>query len=86
MSPTDEVTAKNGHNCGVLKDQAGPLQECIGPIDPNNYFEDCAFDYILSGFNKEDLCKSVEAFVTDCQDAGVNVTTNWRNYISCREF
>uniref|UniRef100_UPI00358FE499 IgGFc-binding protein-like n=1 Tax=Myxine glutinosa TaxID=7769 RepID=UPI00358FE499 len=83
MSPTDEATAKSARNCGVMKDKAGPLKECIGPIDPENYFDDCVFDYVLSGFNKEDLCKSVEAFMTDCQEAGVNVTTNWRNYISC---
>ncbi|XP_051523541.1 alpha-tectorin-like [Myxocyprinus asiaticus] len=68
--------------CEIIRDNQGPLSFCHSSIDPQVYFNDCAFDVCLSGHHNDVLCRSIQSYVSACQLANV-VVYPWRANASC---
>lgn len=72
------------NSCGIISDPKGPFKSCHSKIKPAAYVSDCVFDVCAVGGDKETLCKSVQAYVLACQNAGVQVQP-WRSKSFCRK-
>ncbi|XP_066575341.1 IgGFc-binding protein [Amia ocellicauda] len=69
-------------SCGMIKSAQGPFQACHTKVDPQAYFDHCVYDVCALKGDKGTLCKSIQAYVTACQHAGV-VIKPWRTSSFC---
>ncbi|NWR81445.1 FCGBP protein, partial [Centropus unirufus] len=69
-------------HCGLLVKKQGPLAACHRVIDPTPYFNDCLFDTCLYKGHQETACRSISAYVTECQRQGVRIG-RWRTAAFC---
>ncbi|XP_046578431.1 uncharacterized protein LOC124286131 [Haliotis rubra] len=73
--------------CGMIKDRSGPFAACINALsrEVKEYYEACTFDACLhkddEGEMQGALCKSLEAFASECEENGFNV--KWRSANIC---
>ncbi|XP_078604620.1 uncharacterized protein LOC144878174 isoform X2 [Branchiostoma floridae x Branchiostoma japonicum] len=82
-TPCDEALdaiVRDNSNCGRITDANGPFAICHNVVDPNDYFENCAFDMCVGGA-PDALCQGLEAYADDCAAAGVQL--NWRTANLC---
>uniref|UniRef100_A0AAV2MDB6 VWFD domain-containing protein n=1 Tax=Knipowitschia caucasica TaxID=637954 RepID=A0AAV2MDB6_KNICA len=68
--------------CGIIADKTGPFKECHSRINNAPYLEDCAFDACQYDGHHGSVCDAIEAYVSACQSAGVEVRP-WRTYKFC---
>ncbi|XP_072530588.1 alpha-tectorin-like [Salminus brasiliensis] len=69
--------------CEILRDRQGPVSFCHSHVDPQAYFDDCAFDLCLSGNRHDVLCRSIQTYVSACQSANAPIFP-WRQNTTCR--
>ncbi|XP_049331705.1 alpha-tectorin-like [Astyanax mexicanus] len=69
--------------CEILRDRQGPVSFCHSYVDPEAYFNDCAFDLCLSEYQHDVLCRSIQTYVSACQSANAPVLP-WRQNTTCR--
>ncbi|XP_062386154.1 IgGFc-binding protein-like [Sardina pilchardus] len=69
-------------DCSILKNSHGPLAACFSAIDPDSYFRDCVYDVCMGDGDRNMLCHSIAAYVSDCQDFGVAIK-DWRSPTFC---
>ncbi|KAF7242293.1 IgGFc-binding protein [Varanus komodoensis] len=81
-SPVDELMYKGAGYCGILIQKNGPFRQCHAVIDPTYYFDDCVFDTCLNRGHRDNLCKAIGAYVTDCQAQGIQIG-EWRLSTFC---
>ncbi|XP_071095571.1 uncharacterized protein [Haliotis cracherodii] len=73
--------------CGMIKDRSGPFAACINALsgEVQQYYEACTFDACLHKDDEDEmkgaLCKSLEAFASECEESGFNV--KWRSANMC---
>ncbi|KAL2080288.1 hypothetical protein ACEWY4_024081 [Coilia grayii] len=81
--PESERT-KIESDCSIITDPKGPFAACHAVLDPESYYRDCVYDVCVSGLKRgiQMLCHSINAYVIDCQDVGVQVL-NWRTPELC---
>lgn len=72
-------------SCSIITNPAGPFAPCHSVINPESYFNDCVYDVCMGEGNQNMLCQDIAAYMTACQNAGVNVK-NWRTPAFCREY
>ncbi|XP_063040860.1 IgGFc-binding protein-like isoform X2 [Engraulis encrasicolus] len=70
------------NDCHIIKDPKGPFAACLNVIDPESYFRDCVYDVCMGDGDRHMLCHSIAAYVTDCQDFGVDIG-DWRTSSFC---
>lgn len=91
----DDTTCNNGHGdtscqepstaqslCAIITDSQGPLSFCHASIDPQVYFDDCAFDVCISEHRSDVRCRSIGTYVGTCQSADVRIYP-WRESTTC---
>lgn len=69
-------------DCSIITDSDGPFAVCHNVIDPASYFRDCVFDVCMVEGDRDMLCHSINAYMVDCQDSGVEILT-WRTPTFC---
>ncbi|XP_015265735.1 PREDICTED: IgGFc-binding protein-like [Gekko japonicus] len=73
---------KQRNYCGLLTAADGPFRACHDKVNPSGYFSNCIYDLCLGNGDRPILCKSIESYVSACQEAGVSVQP-WRNQSFC---
>lgn len=71
-------------DCGIITDPKGPFAVCHSKLSPEYYFRDCVYDVCMSQGQRNILCGSITAYVSDCQAIGVKIN-NWRTPTFCRK-
>lgn len=71
--------------CGIITNAEGPFSACHSVINPQSYFQACVYDVCMGGGDRNMLCDDIAAYMTDCQNAGVNINT-WRTPTFCRKY
>ncbi|KAL2080137.1 hypothetical protein ACEWY4_023930 [Coilia grayii] len=69
-------------DCSIIKDPSGPFAACLNVIDPESYFRDCVYDVCMGEGERQMLCQSIAAYVSDCQYLGVDIK-DWRTSSFC---
>lgn len=72
-------------DCSIISNPEGPFSSCHSVINPESYFKSCAYDVCMGKGDKNMLCQDIAAYMTACQNAGVNVQ-NWRTPTFCRMY
>lgn len=70
-------------DCGFLKNPAGAFAACHSRLSPDPYYRDCVYDVCMSQGDRNVLCHSISAYLTDCQTIGVKIN-DWRTPDFCR--
>ncbi|KAJ8386466.1 hypothetical protein AAFF_G00169360 [Aldrovandia affinis] len=60
-------------DCGIIAKANGPFAACLAVLSPASYISDCVYDVCVSKGDRHVLCNSIDAYVTDCQTAGVKI-------------
>ncbi|XP_071356988.1 IgGFc-binding protein-like [Trachinotus anak] len=69
-------------DCGIITNPNGPFAACHSQLSPEYYYRDCVYDVCMSQGDRNVLCQSISAYITDCQTTGVKVN-NWRTPDFC---
>ncbi|KAK7886664.1 hypothetical protein WMY93_026285 [Mugilogobius chulae] len=69
--------------CGIIKDPRGPFRDCHAKVNPDGYFEDCAYDVCLYKGRKDVLCQAITAYTSACQEVGARSTAGAPVTIKC---
>ncbi|XP_037396853.1 IgGFc-binding protein-like [Pygocentrus nattereri] len=69
-------------DCSIITNPEGPFAACHSVINPESYFKDCVYDVCAGNGDKNMLCHSIAAYMSDCQNFGVPVK-NWRTSTFC---
>ena len=72
-------------DCSIIRNPSGPFAACLSVINPESYFRDCVYDVCMGEGDRNMLCHSIAAYVSDCQDFGVAIK-DWRTPTFCRKF
>lgn len=72
-------------DCAIITDPQGPFGACHNQLNPEYYYRDCVYDVCMTGGDRDTLCHSIAAYMTDCQAVGVNIN-NWRTAQFCRTY
>ena len=73
------------NSCGMILATSGPFKDCHSVVNPAEYFSHCLYDMCAASGSVEALCRSLQAYVAACQEAGVAVGA-WRTESFCRKF
>ncbi|XP_073179617.1 IgGFc-binding protein-like [Lepidochelys kempii] len=68
--------------CGILLDKSGPFRECHSKVDPEDYFQDCVYDYCFFKGQQAVICQLITSYAAACQAAGVTIYA-WRTNSFC---
>ncbi|KAK2530935.1 IgGFc-binding protein-like [Columba livia] len=68
--------------CQILMDSDGPFANCHSTVSPDFYYTSCLFDMCEEGDEDAVLCRSLEAYVLDCQQQEVRMD-GWRQQTVC---
>ncbi|XP_069738885.1 IgGFc-binding protein-like [Phaenicophaeus curvirostris] len=68
--------------CEVLADPEGPFGSCHSRLAPQEHVQRCLHDVCGARGQRRVLCRSLQAYGTACQAAGVNIKP-WRNDSFC---
>ncbi|KGL89329.1 IgGFc-binding protein, partial [Charadrius vociferus] len=77
---TGPYHAKN--SCGMMVVTPGPFSDCHGQVGPEDFFEHCLQEMVLTGGAADTLCRSLGAYTAACQEAGAPVKV-WRTESFC---
>ncbi|XP_044191762.1 IgGFc-binding protein-like [Thunnus albacares] len=69
-------------DCGIITNPHGPFAACQSRLNPKPYYRDCVYDVCMSHGDRNALCHSISAYMTDCQTIGVKID-NWRTAEFC---
>uniref|UniRef100_A0A670JHY8 Fc fragment of IgG binding protein n=1 Tax=Podarcis muralis TaxID=64176 RepID=A0A670JHY8_PODMU len=69
-------------SCGMIQAKSGPFRNCHSLVDPAEFFNHCLYDMCAANGARETLCRSIQAYVTICQAAGVTIGA-WRTNSFC---
>ncbi|XP_076863833.1 IgGFc-binding protein-like [Brachyhypopomus gauderio] len=69
-------------DCSIITNPQGPFAACHSVINPESYFRDCVYDVCMGDGDRDMLCHSIAAYMTDCQNSGITVK-NWRTPTFC---
>lgn len=72
-------------DCGIITNRKGAFAACHSRLSPDSYYRDCVYDICMSKGDRDVLCHSISAYLTDCQTIGVKIG-NWRTPDFCREY
>lgn len=72
-------------DCGRITDPTGSFAACHSQLSPQSYYNDCVYDVCMSHGDRNVLCNSISAYVSDCQTIGVKINS-WRTPDFCRKF
>lgn len=70
-------------DCGIITNPKGSFAACQSRLNPESYYRDCVYDVCMSHGDRNALCHSISAYMTDCQTIGVKID-NWRTAEFCR--
>ncbi|KAH0631330.1 hypothetical protein JD844_005618, partial [Phrynosoma platyrhinos] len=73
---------KQRNYCGILIATDGPFRACHSQVDPNVYLNNCIYDLCMGNGDGPVLCKSIQSYVSACQEAGVSIEP-WRSPSFC---
>ncbi|KAM3910354.1 IgGFc-binding protein-like, partial [Leptodactylus fuscus] len=81
---TDEEkdTIASNSFCGIIIDKNGPFKDCHEVVNPDVYFDNCAYDLCELNLDPGSLCDSLQSYVQACQSHGI-VISPWRNETFC---
>ncbi|KAK5862889.1 hypothetical protein PBY51_018240 [Eleginops maclovinus] len=68
--------------CDVITAKDGPLADCVGRMDAEQYRQDCMYDMVLNDGAQEAACNIISDYVENCQIKGGCVRA-WRNRRFC---
>ncbi|XP_038832345.1 IgGFc-binding protein-like [Salvelinus namaycush] len=68
--------------CDVIVDKSGPLRDCIGRVQSDEYKEDCIYDMILNNGLLTAACDIITNYVEECQEKGGKIGA-WRSKDFC---
>ncbi|XP_055759032.1 IgGFc-binding protein-like [Salvelinus fontinalis] len=68
--------------CDVILDKSGPLRDCIGRVQSDEYKEDCIYDMILNNGLLTAACDIITNYVEECQEKGGKIGA-WRSKDFC---
>ncbi|XP_061453706.1 IgGFc-binding protein-like [Rhineura floridana] len=77
-----EYAIQSKSTCWIIQNPDGPFASCHSQIDPEPYLTDCIFDFYVSAWDEEILCRSIQAYVTACQRINVTISP-WRRESFC---
>ncbi|XP_053165007.1 zonadhesin-like [Hemicordylus capensis] len=80
--PEQEELYKTDAFCGLLSSSQGPFAACQSVLNPQGFFDSCAFDLCAYHGDRQLLCSALETYAVACQRAGV-VLPGWRNATFC---
>ncbi|KAH0631338.1 hypothetical protein JD844_005627 [Phrynosoma platyrhinos] len=72
-----------GRECGLILANSGPFQECHSRIDPEEYFQDCVYDFCFFKGQQAVICQAITNYAEACQAAGMAIDA-WRSDTFCR--
>lgn len=72
-------------DCRSITNSTGPFAACHSRLSPESYYRDCVYDVCMSQGDRNVLCNSISAYVTDCQTIGVKID-HWRRPDFCRKY
>uniref|UniRef100_A0A672F9V1 VWFD domain-containing protein n=1 Tax=Salarias fasciatus TaxID=181472 RepID=A0A672F9V1_SALFA len=70
-----ELYSTTAH-CGIIQSSSGPFAACHQQHPPQRFVESCVYDLCVGGGYQPFLCQAIEAYATQCQQNGVQVS--WR--------
>ncbi|XP_069460993.1 IgGFc-binding protein-like [Ambystoma mexicanum] len=68
--------------CGIFNADDGPFKACYSQINPAAYFDNCIYDLCAGNGDRQILCQSIQAYVSECQAAGITMKA-WRSHSFC---
>ncbi|XP_075462268.1 IgGFc-binding protein-like isoform X2 [Ascaphus truei] len=77
-----KVEADSSNSCRLIADVQGPYRDCHALVTPDWHFKNCVYDMCAGQGGQEALCMCLQAYTTECQNAGVIIGI-WRNTTSC---
>ncbi|XP_049458303.1 IgGFc-binding protein-like [Epinephelus fuscoguttatus] len=69
-------------DCESITNSHGAFAACHSQLSPESYYRDCVYDVCMSHGDRNVLCSSISAYLTDCQTIGVKIN-NWRTSDFC---
>ncbi|NXJ73000.1 FCGBP protein, partial [Rostratula benghalensis] len=83
LQPPD-VTGLYGakDSCGLLVVTPGPFSGCHQEVGPQEFFQHCLQEMVLTAGAGDTLCRSLQAYTAACQEAGAPVKV-WRTENFC---
>nr|XP_046274208.1 IgGFc-binding protein-like [Scatophagus argus] len=69
-------------DCGIITNPDGTFAACHSRISPESYYRDCVYDVCMSQGQRDVLCHSISAYLSDCQTIGIKFD-NWRKPDFC---
>ncbi|CAH1270695.1 ZAN [Branchiostoma lanceolatum] len=67
----DAVREAAEATCELLRNATGPFAVCHDTVDPEIFFQNCAFDMCFTGLSTSALCQNLETYADECRDAAV---------------
>lgn len=81
-SAEETAPYENIQACGRVRDPQGPFAGCHAVLNPSEYFRQCVYDLCVHKGNTTFLCRSLAAYMADCQASGGAVKP-WRTDSFC---
>ncbi|KAI5092346.1 IgGFc-binding protein isoform X3 [Silurus meridionalis] len=72
----------DNNECKVLTLENGPFSNCYSKIPPSPFYEECANDTTSHPEDKTLVCRYIQNYLVQCQQAGISVNS-WRNATFC---
>ncbi|KAI4893837.1 hypothetical protein NFI96_020826 [Prochilodus magdalenae] len=80
--PSKENQTKAENACKILTLDKGPFSNCYSKISPKTLYDTCTKDVASYPQDKTLVCRYVQKYVSDCQQAGITISL-WRNATFC---
>ncbi|TDH12248.1 hypothetical protein EPR50_G00069860 [Perca flavescens] len=68
--------------CDIITAKDGPLANCVGRVDSQQYRDDCIYDMVLNEGKQDAACDIISAYVEECQRKG-GCVKSWRTRRLC---
>ncbi|XP_075594372.1 IgGFc-binding protein-like [Balearica regulorum gibbericeps] len=83
VHPPDATRPYHAENsCGMMVVTSGPFSGCHAQVGPEDFFEHCLQEMVLTAGAMDTLCRSLQAYTAACQEAGATVKV-WRTKSFC---
>ncbi|KAM3613584.1 uncharacterized protein V6R79_001825 [Siganus canaliculatus] len=68
--------------CGALKSKTSVFRQCHAKVDPEPFFNNCAYDMCFTKGDKKMLCQAMASYSDECLEKGVTIK-GWRKKFGC---